>query len=125
RNPLVDEATELRMATLLVEAMRASDAPPEQYERLGLPESGEVTEAHLVLRTQLASLAPAESILDRKRFEGSPVATRTVRELLDDPTSLQVLRSVLGAIVDGPLPAEALQMTLLDIATVTVGMGPP
>ncbi|WP_394216436.1 hypothetical protein [Brachybacterium vulturis] len=27
--------------------------------------------------------------------------------------------------MDGPLPPEALEMTLLDIATVTVGMIPP
>jgi len=35
-NPLDDPATEKRMAELLVKLMKATDAPPEQYKRLGL-----------------------------------------------------------------------------------------
>lgn len=35
--PLRDAAVEKRMSGLLVELMRANDAPPEQYRRLGLP----------------------------------------------------------------------------------------
>lgn len=124
--PLTDSSTELRMARLLVTAMRASDAPPEQYERLGLPQFGEVSETHLVLASQSApSDNAAAPTMDRTSYEGSVIATRTIRELLADPTALQVLRSVLGPMVDGPLPAEAMQMTLVDIATVTVGMVPP
>nr|WP_254367677.1 sulfatase-like hydrolase/transferase [Microbacterium sp. NC79] len=123
RHPLVDDALEMRMAELLVAAMRQADAPAEQYVRLGLPQAGTVTNAHLVLGRQPA--ATDTETLDPNDFVGSAVATRSVRELLDDPTSREVLRGVLGEIVDGPLPAEALQMTLLDIATVTVGMVPP
>ncbi|ASK66181.1 sulfatase [Brachybacterium avium] len=122
-NPLTDQALELRMARLLVDAMRANDAPLEQYERLGLPATGEVATDHLVLEAQdLPSDAP---VLDRDALQHSIVATRTVRELLADPNTRAVLRAVLGEIVDGPLPPEALEMTLLDIATVTVGMIPP
>ncbi|HTL51208.1 MAG TPA: sulfatase, partial [Planctomycetota bacterium] len=36
-NPLHDPALEARMTGLMVELMKASDAPAEQYERLGLP----------------------------------------------------------------------------------------
>lgn len=36
--PLADEAAEERMAALLVRCMRESDAPPEQFVRLGLDE---------------------------------------------------------------------------------------
>jgi hypothetical protein len=35
--PIDDPQAEQRMVTLLIEAMEASDAPPEQFERLGLP----------------------------------------------------------------------------------------
>lgn len=123
QHPLVDAALELRMARMLVDAMRDADAPPEQYVRLGLPETGEVTTEHLVLETptqQTAGLSPAA--LDS--LDGSVLATRTVRELLSDPVALEVLRAVLGPMVDGPLPAEAMEMTVVDIATVTVGMIP-
>ena len=122
RDPLTDPAIELRMAQMLVDGMRASDAPADQYVRLGLPETGDVTEEHLVLRSQRRPGGPAA--VDLTSLSGSAVATRTVAELLDDPPSQEVLRAVLGPIVDGPLPAEALQMTLVDIATVTVGMVP-
>lgn len=121
--PLTDAALELRMAQLLVDLMRASDAPPEQYVRLGLPETGAVKPEHLVLEAQQHPASGER--LDLAALQGTTVATRTVRELLEDPTALAVLRGVLGPIVDGPLPAEALGMTLVDIATVTVGMVPP
>lgn len=39
-HPIVDEAIERRMIGLLVDLLRANDAPPEQYERLGLPSDG-------------------------------------------------------------------------------------
>lgn len=103
--------------------MRSADAPPEQFVRLGLPALGEVTAEHLVLARQ--GEVPTAAPLDATAFAGSVVARATVRELLDAPHARAVLRSVLGEIVDGPLPAEALDMTLLDIATVTVGMVPP
>ena len=37
----------------------------------------------------------------------------------------EVARGVLGPIVDGPLPPDAREMTLVQIATVTFGMVPP
>ena len=49
-DPLQDDEVELRMARLLVEAMRANEAPRSQFERLGLPAEGEVTEKHLLVR---------------------------------------------------------------------------
>lgn len=47
-SPLDDEQVELRMAQLLVEAMRANEAPRSQFERLGLPAEGEVSAEHLL-----------------------------------------------------------------------------
>ncbi len=50
--PLNDPALELRMARKLVALMRRNEAPPSQYERLGLPMTGEVTQAHLLIAQQ-------------------------------------------------------------------------
>ncbi|WP_268243641.1 sulfatase-like hydrolase/transferase [Arthrobacter sp. AQ5-05] len=52
QTPLQDDELELRMASLLVERMRHNAAPPEQFERLGLPKTGPVTAEHLLLRAQ-------------------------------------------------------------------------
>jgi hypothetical protein len=51
-NPLVDEEVEQRMIRLMVEWMRWNDAPPEQFERLGLPPDGNPTTEHLLLARQ-------------------------------------------------------------------------
>ncbi|PJE28534.1 Choline-sulfatase [Pseudooceanicola marinus] len=48
-HPLNAPGLEARMAELLVRQMRASEAPPEQYQRLGLPETGPVGVQHLHL----------------------------------------------------------------------------
>jgi arylsulfatase A-like enzyme len=50
--PLVDEEVERRMIRLMVEWMRWNDAPPEQFERLGLPPDGHTTAGHLRLARQ-------------------------------------------------------------------------
>lgn len=59
--PLQDDAVELRMAQLLVDLMRHSDAPPEQFERLGLPSTGAVREAHLLAKAQAVQVANSDS----------------------------------------------------------------
>ncbi|MEO6867666.1 MAG: sulfatase, partial [Gaiellales bacterium] len=123
-SPIVDDEIETTMARLLVELLREADAPPEQYVRLGLPEYGEVTSAHLVLgRSEAAAQHVPEGAMEA--LAGTVLATSTVRELLQDEAMMLVLREVLGPVVDGPLPDEALDMTLLEISTVTAGLVPP
>ncbi|WP_022890421.1 sulfatase [Agromyces italicus] len=130
-SPLVDDELELRMLGLLVDLMRASDAPREQYERLGLPLDSEPGAEHLVLGRELeasagvGAVATAADAFDLAALADTVLGTRTVRELLADGAVRSVLRDELGAIVDGPLPDEALGMTLVQIATVTAGLVPP
>jgi arylsulfatase A-like enzyme len=122
--PLVDDELELRMIGLLVELMRETDAPAEQYVRLGLPETGEPGPEHLVLaRPPAAAVDTAGGGIDD--LAETALALRTVRELLADPHASAVLRDELGPIVDGPLPDEANGMTLDQIATVTAGLVQP
>ena len=51
-DPLRDDDLELRMAGLLVDLMRDSEAPPSQFERLGLPAEGPVGREHLLVERQ-------------------------------------------------------------------------
>ncbi len=121
-DPLTDPDVELRMATLLVELMRTNDAPPEQYERLGLPPTGPLGPEHLVLAREASAARPATDPEVLDALERTPLGTRTVRELLEDPLAREQLRGALGGLVDAPLPAEAEQMTLVQIARETTGM---
>ncbi|WP_196258148.1 sulfatase [Pelagibacterium limicola] len=50
--PLRDDALETRMADLMVGLMRTNDAPPSQFERLGLPLEGPVGPEHLLVARQ-------------------------------------------------------------------------
>src|SRR5699024_3150980 len=107
-------------------------APPEQYARLGLPATGPIDVSHLVLSGEGAPVPAAAPAVETvgagavaEGFEGTPVGTLTVRDILADPAYKQVAREVLGPLVDGPLPPDAQEMTLVQIATVTFGMVPP
>lgn len=60
KQPLVDDALELRMIGMLLNMMRANEAPPEQYQRLGLPEQGPADERHLLAREHLHLARQAE-----------------------------------------------------------------
>jgi arylsulfatase A-like enzyme len=48
-SPIVDHPVEARMLELLLDGLRRNDAPPEQYTRLGLPETGPADKRHLAL----------------------------------------------------------------------------
>lgn len=127
--PIVDDELELHMVRLLVQLMRDADAPSDQYVRLGLPEEGEPGPEHLVLAKQAAAEPAVHASAEEEAralaaLEDSPIGTRSVRELLADEAAREVLREELGPIVDGPLPEEALGMTLVQIATVTAGLVP-
>ncbi|MCP4750591.1 MAG: sulfatase [Proteobacteria bacterium] len=51
-NPLVDTEIEKRMAALMVDLMKENDAPPDQFERLGLPLDGKIEETHLDIKAR-------------------------------------------------------------------------
>ncbi|MFD4943171.1 sulfatase [Streptomyces sp. NPDC058239] len=125
--PMADDAVELRMAGLLVELMRAGDAPPSQYVRLGLPEHGPVTEAHLLVRAQRAHAEQAREPLPRAEDypEGRFSLRTPIKALISDPVAVEVLRRHLPGVVD----SELLQMVggtpLIAVAALAGGMFPP
>ncbi|MCF3962497.1 sulfatase [Streptomyces fuscigenes] len=86
RHPLLRDDLELRMATLLTALMRACDAPESQFERLGLPLSGPVTEEHLLARSQYELvLASTQEMPPAGEFErASASVTTPLGELLRD-----------------------------------------
>lgn len=49
-NPINNPEIEKRMIGMMVDLLKENDAPPEQFERLGLPLEGEVKDENLVLK---------------------------------------------------------------------------
>ncbi|MBO1331338.1 sulfatase [Streptomyces sp. VRA16 Mangrove soil] len=125
-SPLVDDAVELRMAALMVELMRAEDAPPSQYERLGLPAEGSVTEKHLLVRSQREQAERAGLPLPRAEdYPEGRLSLRTpLKALLSDPVAVEVLRRHLPGVVDSELLQMLGPTPLIDVAAMAGAMFP-
>ena len=99
KNPLNDPELERRMAELLVTAMRDSDAPLEQYERLGLPAEGPVLDEHLLVDRQwdrvVAASSPAPRIADFPR--DAIIVTTPVGRLFEDDRTRELVQAVFPA----------------------------
>ncbi|MGB3375797.1 MAG: sulfatase [Microbacterium sp.] len=120
--PLRDDALELRMAGLLVDMMRDNDAPPEQYERLGLPAEGSVTREHLLVEKQWEQMqrglaaAPSADELG----ENSLVATTTVAELFANDEWREVVLAAMPFLDNPHMSRMAGTMTLVEVAAMKV-----
>lgn len=94
--PVVDDALEEAMIGLLVGALRAADAPPSQYQRLGLPLSGAVGEEHLLVRRQRARAERMwRPVPDLKSLPHAELLRVPVDRLLADPATAAALDAVL------------------------------
>ncbi|MFJ4717048.1 sulfatase [Streptomyces sp. NPDC088785] len=120
-HPLLDDELELRMATLLVERMRACAAPAGQYARLGLPAEGPVTEEHLLLRAQREqverSTAPLPTAAEFPAQELS--VTTPVHRIAEAPHGADVLRRHLPMLAHPGLLAMVGAMSPLQLAAMT------
>lgn len=116
--PLRDVALELRMADLLVRLMRENDAPPSQFERLGLPATGKVTETHLLIEKQWAQVEAgqrrAPTVADFS--PDAVVATVTVNSLLAEDSTKAIVVNALPALDGSRIAAIFDDKTLLEIA---------
>ncbi|MET8208896.1 sulfatase [Streptomyces sp. NPDC005373] len=124
-NPLLDDELELRMAGLLVDVMRAADAPAEQYLRLGLPQEGPVTEEHLLARKQRAELeaAAAADPLDPADFPEGPRSVHTpIRDLFADEVAVSALREAgFDGLADSGIERMAGQVSLFQLCSLAGG----
>ncbi|MFI9560405.1 sulfatase [Nonomuraea endophytica] len=127
RAPILDDAAELRMAGLLVELMRANDAPAGQYERLGLPATGPVTHEHLLVRAQLDRAEQSAHPLPRPEdYPEGRLSLRTpVKALITDPVAVEILRRHVPGIVDSELLQMLGATPLIDVAAMAGGLLPP
>ncbi|MET8520177.1 sulfatase [Nocardioides sp. NPDC004968] len=126
RRPLVDDELELRMAELMVDLLRASEAPPSQFERLGLPVAGAVTTEHLLARQQQEQVAassrplPPPSVFARDGLS----ALSTLDELLDDERGRAVIVALMPILAHDDLRARVGRMTPYNLAATTPAVSP-
>ncbi|MFJ6509886.1 sulfatase [Streptomyces sp. NPDC091406] len=127
RTSITDDAVEQRMANLMVELMRATDAPPSQYERLGLPAQGPVGKEHLLARAQAEQAAQTSEPLPRADdYPAGRLSLRTpVKALISDPVAVEILRRHLPGLVDSELLQAIGATPLIDLAALAGGLMSP
>ncbi|MGV0908150.1 hypothetical protein [Martelella sp. FOR1707] len=123
-NPLIDDDHERMMAQWLMEAMREAEAPPEQYERLGLPQTGNVGPEHLLVRKQRAlSLETLEQ--DWKsapETDFSPELRQPLNTL--DKALLEQAATALGLPSSGPFIERFGYLSLWQISVMLPSVSP-
>ena len=126
QHPLIDDVQELRLATLMRDLMVANAAPEEQFQRMGLPLDGPLTEEHLLCRTQAHLVDTARELpLAATDFPTSRLdVTTPIATLRADPNGMRVLRQHLGELADAPLPEDVLHLGLVEVAGIAVGLIP-
>ncbi len=122
-NPLDDPALELRMTKLLVKLMRENDAPLEQYERLGLPASGDVGEQYLLVAAQKEQAAMANiPAVRRDAFPANAiVATKPVQALMQKESINTLLLEILPILQNRDFRQFFGDKTVIEIAAITPG----
>ena len=91
-HPLADDECELTLAGRLVTAMRAAQAPPSQFARLGLPDTGDVGPEHLLVAAQAArAAATAEPMPDVAALAAADLLRAPLGELFDRPGARSVV----------------------------------
>lgn len=119
-HPLIDDDVERRMATLMVELMRANDAPADQFERLGLPVTGEVGEEHLLVRLQRDAVETARADPPARALFAveSPAIARRVDELLANERQREALERHFPEVIASPSFSAYSVRSLWEIALV-------
>lgn len=115
--PLIDEEIELRMIGLLVEALRASDAPASQFSRLGLPPHGEVGRQHLLARDHAqrarAMSVPMPSI---EEFSAPEMLRLPLVEVVSSSAGRNAVEHVLPDLFHTEMVALPSQVSLWNLA---------
>jgi hypothetical protein len=119
--PVVDDDAELRMLRLLASQLHASDAPPSQFTRLGIPFDAEPGREHLLARDQAERAAAAlEMLPPLSAFPAGGAALNIpILELRQDPQCEGILRRHLPHLVSTELINIRAQLTVYQMARVT------
>ncbi|WP_433514822.1 sulfatase [Nonomuraea sp. CA-143628] len=115
--PIVDDDVELRMIELLRRLMLDNDAPPSQYERLGIPRDGDIEPKHLLVREQRERATAVAAPLPAMENLRAPALLRApLLELLRITGAKDVLAQEAPALVQSELLSAPASMSLLDLA---------
>ncbi|MUM29285.1 sulfatase [Mycolicibacterium sp. CBMA 295] len=123
-HPIIDDHAEKRMATMLVELMRANEAPTSQYQRVGLPVTGPIEDKHLLVRAQHEQACrAAEPLPGLEEFPTSRLSVRSaLHTLLAEPAAAEVVRRHIPYIANSEILQLLGPVSLYDFAAMAAGV---
>ncbi|HTL40670.1 MAG TPA: sulfatase [Pseudolysinimonas sp.] len=118
-SPITDDAVEQRMISLLLDLLRANDAPRSVFGRLGLPVDGDAGPEHLRaaldLDRALSTAAPLPEVDD---LPARDLLEESVHRLLADPAARRVLARHIPWLVSTELIAASPWASIMGMARV-------
>jgi arylsulfatase A-like enzyme len=122
-SPIRDDAQEMRMAGLLVALMRQTDAPLEQFERLGLPATGDVGPEHLLVADQAERAERSrQHAVRRDAFPPTAIIrTEPVGRLLQNAKSHAFLTKAFPVLNNPAVRPYVGHKTIIEIAAMQAG----
>ena len=119
--PITDDEVELRMIDLMLDQMRANEAPASQYERLGLPAASPAGPEHLLAARQAAQAATAaEPLPPLESFAQGPLDLSTpLADLMSVPQAARVIADHLPGLRHTELVNLAPGASIYQIAAYT------
>ena len=123
-HPFLDDAIELSMLSKMVELMKENDAPPEQFIRLGLPETGKIEAHHQNLSRKLLPEDTVGSIPVTWRGKGK-LMYYTLLHLVPFPIQRQFVQAVEIQIRSDDLRGSRREIDEDDIAGMMQRAAPP
>lgn len=124
--PLVNDAEELRMLSRLRDLLVQCDAPASQFERLGIPREGSITQSHLRCASDERRGRPGFD--DPPALETYPEnrfgAHSRVGEVIADPEAAHIFYDACGPHRIGPFGDIATEVTLYRAAYALFGANP-
>jgi hypothetical protein len=113
------------MIRLQVELMRANEAPPSQFERLGLPPTGPVGPEHLQVRAQWAQVAHGQARIVPSDYPQGTLSVHTpLSTLLADPRAAAVLAARAPGLTREPMRSVSGHLSVVEIAAFAIGVVP-
>ena len=124
--PMNESGIERYMANLLVELMRNNDAPKSQFERLGLPVLGVVTDAHLLIDKQWPQVKQSQ----QRNWKEAPssdfgsIINTPLHKLVSNVSAMQLVSETLGVPLDKGIGLRFAHLTSWHLAVMLPSMTP-
>jgi hypothetical protein len=120
--PLIDDGLEARMVGLMLDLMRANDAPAAQFKRLGLPKRGTARASHLQVRRQWPQVEATRTPVRREDYPEGPLSVHTpLQDLLADDAARPLIEELAPGLTRSPIRGIAGTLSLVEIAAFAVG----